>query len=483
MIDTNLTASPTFIDAVRARLAEACASGALRQFSCNASQRREYSSTFINGIRHSKAPLQNNLVSELDLQLVLADGKVAALVFHGQDLARFERRFAQARALGADVSHAQKLVRQEGYPELALVSPELLGVFERDEAVTTLARIAGALDARASAVRHALLMNYEVSASLAITQRRYFDSVSNDALEISASCGLMCSFSLTDTSEYFADAMGVLPSDEDCANVVAEAAKNLVSTAVRKFEPRPGAAVLLSPKAVGSLFSSLVFPNLEARSILDGTGAYGAARLGKMVLEGVTIEDDPHLAHSPFSSAFDAEGTPTRPVTIMKDGSLSHPLFTSALLSELEEAHPEFRGRFALTGHAESSDAAGMTNHRIRIAPGVARSERPDGLDCETWQAMLGLAPQVVLVSNLTGMSVDPLTGQFALDAEGAKVHEGGALVYSTSVTLRGNLFEALRGADKRTGPSERVYSTWAPWLLTRDLTCVSKELATETEA
>ncbi|MEN9529723.1 MAG: hypothetical protein RI932_1596, partial [Pseudomonadota bacterium] len=83
-----------------------------------------------------------------------------------------------------------------------------------------------------------------------------------------------------------------------------------------------------------------------------------------------------------------------------------------------------------------------------------------------------------IQIQNLTGMSVDPLTGQFALDADGAKVIVNGRVEYSTSLTLRGNFFEALKHPSTKVGPLERHFNSWIPSLYTEALSCVSKELA-----
>jgi PmbA protein len=186
------------------------------------------------------------------------------------------------------------------------------------------------------------------------------------------------------------------------------------------------------------------------------------------VLPNVTVHDDPHVPYSPFSSLFDVEGCPTKKVTILRDGVLEHPLFTSSLLKEFEDAHPEFVGRFDLTGHAESSDSTAPTNTYIEIKGNAALSI----------EELLGKYPHIAYINSLTGMSLDPLTGQFALDAEGVKIYENGEVRYSTSLTLRGNFFEALRADGNWCGPKERYYYTWAPSLLTRGLDCVPKEMA-----
>ena len=462
-----------FVDFVKAFLRAQKSSGLLALYLCNISVRTEDTSSFINGKRHSKAPGQNNFICEVDLQCQLSSKKAVAFVFQGANANEFVEAFESAQKWAVEIPHAPRVVKQKSYPQLKLMSPQLLDVFGRHEAAATLAKVAAWLDEEAATITHPLLVNREVTASLSLSTRLYLDSSGNEATEQSASCSLMCSFSLVDSSEYFADAVGVLPTQNDCRNVVHEAAKNLQNTAVKKFEPQPECAVLLSPKAVVTLVSALILPNLEVRSILDATGAFDVQSLGKKVLANLTVSDNPHLEFSPFSAAFDMEGTPSKPVTLMSNGVLKHPLFTSALLAELQQEHSALAAQFELTGHADSADSASLTNTFLEFTGTPAASVA---------EMLLG-AGQVVFINGLTGMSVDPLTGQFALDAEGAKVYEGGKLVCSTSVTLRGNFFEALAAPDNRVGQSQRCYNMWAPELFTRHLACVAKEMANEADS
>jgi predicted Zn-dependent protease len=207
----------------------------------------------------------------------------------------------------------------------------------------------------------------------------------------------------------------------------------------------------------------LILPNLETRALLDKTGAWEFDNVDTSVLPGLTIEDNPHLEQSPFSAVFDFEGTPTKPIKIMKSGVLVHPLMTSSLLVEVESLYPQWKGRFQLTGHADSANSTSFTNLFFRV-------EKPPLPDLSKLS--------YIQIQNLTGMSVDPLTGQFALDADGAKVIENGKLMYPTSLTLRGNFFDALKHPSTRAGSLERHFNTWTPSLFTEALSCVSKELA-----
>jgi predicted Zn-dependent protease len=316
-------------------------------------------------------------------------------------------------------------------------------------------------------------MSREVHATVNHVERFYFDSLGNEGFEPSAFCSLNSVFWLRDTTEDASDVLGALPTEAELDTLVNEASRNIMASDVRKLVPRDdegGTLVLLTPKAFLTLLDDLVLPNLEVRTLLRKTGAHEVQHIGSRILGRLTLRDNPHLAFSPFSSCYDTDGTPTKPVSIVEDGVLLHPLFTGALLAELESEHPSLVGRFGLTGHAIGLDATSHTNLDVGL----------DGLPEVTFAQAVQRAPQVVVVGNLTGMSVDPLSGQFALDADGAKVHEDGKLAYSTSFTLRGNIKEVLVDGHAVLLPRERSFNRWAPGVLTSVLTCVPKELSEE---
>lgn len=463
----------SYIQRVKAFVKNEHESGKLEFFTCNISRKRELSLSLSNGQVLTKAPRQMAAYTETVLQMRTAEKKAVSVSIVGLDFPSFVTNYRLAHSLSVALPHETKLQKHERYPQVELASPELKRLINDFGAVRSVENILMWLDGFASQVRHPNLMNREVGCSVNLTERDYFDSQGNEAVEESASATLSSTFSLSDTNEYFMDVLGVVPTEKDCEKVVAEASKNILKTQTRPLGDSKGIAVVLSPSALVTLLSDLVFPNLEMRSILDGTGAWGLEEMKKKVLHGLTLRDDPHLKHSPFSSTFDVEGTPSRPVTLMKEGTLEHPLFTSLLLAELRNKNSTLAECFQLTGHAESPTSAGVTNLFVEFAfPKCSHNEE-----------LLTAAKTVVVVNWLTGMSVDNLTGQFALDSEGAKVYENGELLFSTSLTLRGNFFEALTHPENKTGPVERYFNIHTPCLFTKGLSCVSKEMASSDES
>ena len=452
-----------FIESARQLLTARLQKGDVGGFTCTTFLREIHTASLFNGELHSKAPVQLNTPFEIQVSLILPEDKSVGFSLGAVSLPLFSKMLDFALSRAVTLEHQIKLRRQESYPEFKLASDQLLELFHAGADSEVLLRILQKLEKLAAQINHPRLMNRETNVSFSSCDKVYFDSTGNLAQEFSASCSAGCSFSLEDTTESHSDVFGILPDEDDLRAIVEEASKNLIVSKVQPLDSATQLPVLLTHKAVIDLLDQLVMPNLDTRTLIDKTGAWELDHIGQVVLERLSIEDNPHLEGSPFSAFFDFEGTPTRPVKILDTGRLLHPLMTSAMLEEIEDMRPEWKGKFALTGHAESSNSASFTNVIYKI-------------DCPAIDTVKERS--YIQIQNLTGMSLDPLTGQFALDAEGAKVIVDGVLQYSTSLTLRGNFFHAIAHESTRTGASARHYNQWAPSLYTRALNCVSKELA-----
>lgn len=451
-----------FFNRVREFLVEQQSQNILQKFILNCTRAVDASSALINGTRYSKAPDQFVDVTETQVYIESAGNNATEFSFYGCLFEEFVREFYDAVNIGVPLEHSPLLKTRGRYPNVQLASPELLALGTK--MLETSVSLAHATDKKAALITHPGLMSREVSGVISHSHRYYADSQANVASEQSSSVNIAVSYALSDTSEFYSDVFGTVPTNFDIQRVVDEASKNLKQYEIRPLAEDVSYSVLLTPKAVCDLFSDLIFPNLEMRTILDKTGRWDILDIGQTVLPNVSISDNPHINNSPFSSTFDNEGVPSKPVEIVKNGILSHPLVTSLLLEELVTINPQLAANLDQTGHADSSTSASFTNVSLNI----------EGQKFDSVEAMLKSTKNVVVISWLTGMSVDAVSGQFALDAEGAKVYENGVLKYSTSLTLRGNFFEAL-SQPRKIGPTERVYNVFAPTLMTDVLKCVSK--------
>jgi PmbA protein len=107
-------------------------------------------------------------------------------------------------------------------------------------------------------------------------------------------------------------------------------AARAVEKALRSRDPKvwqPGSyTVVLEPAAVSDLLQEMAWTSFGALLVQEGR-SFLAGKLGRAVMgENITIRDDPfHPLHR--SAPFDAEGMPTRPVTIIDRGVARGPVY------------------------------------------------------------------------------------------------------------------------------------------------------------
>ena len=215
--------------------------------------------------------------------------------------------------------------------------------------------------------------------------------------------------------------------------------RNAAERAVRRLNPRKAATatvpVVFDPRAAGSLLAHF------ADAVNGQTVARGASflngRLGETVFApGVTVIDDPRRVRGIRSKPFDGEGTATRTLTLVEDGRLCSWLMNAAAARQLE---------LATTGHAKRrpQNPPDIAETNLYMAPG------PHGPD-----ALIADIAAGFYVTELIGMGVNGVTGDYSRGAAGFWI-EDGTLAYPVSeVTIAGNLadmFKALTPASDLT--------------------------------
>jgi PmbA protein len=154
-------------------------------------------------------------------------------------------------------------------------------------------------------------------------------------------------------------------------------------------------------------------------------------RLGEVIASPlVQITDEGRLPGGPASRPFDAEGLPTRSTTIVKDGRLESFLLDTYAGRKL--------GRPS-TGSASRSigDAPGASPTNFRLAPGqTPASDLISGIS------------RGLLVTSLSGMGVNTITGDYSRGASGLWI-EGGEIAYPVEeITIAGNLIDMFQSID-----------------------------------
>jgi PmbA protein len=190
--------------------------------------------------------------------------------------------------------------------------------------------------------------------------------------------------------------------------------------------------VVYNPRVAGSLLGHLAGA-IGGTAVARGT-TFLKDKLGERLFpESVTIVDDPRRRRGLRSRPFDGEGIGTRPIDIVKDGVLS------TWILDLRSAR---QLGLASTGHASrgtSSPPSPSTSNLYLKAGNVSPA------------ALMADIKSGFLVTELIGMSLNSVTGDYSRGAVGFWI-EDGAIAYPVSeVTIAGNvidMFANISAAD-----------------------------------
>jgi PmbA protein len=205
--------------------------------------------------------------------------------------------------------------------------------------------------------------------------------------------------------------------------------------------------VVYDPRVAGSLLRHLLGA-ISGPSVARGT-SFLKDKLGARVFgPGITIIDDPHKPRGLRSRPFDAEGVRNRRRAIVADGVLETWILDLASARQLG---------LETTGHASRGTGGppGPSPSNLWLEPGPV-----------TAAELLGDIESGLYVTELMGMGVSGITGDYSRGAAGFWI-EHGALAYPVSeVTIAGNLkdmFQHMAAANDlkfRTGidsPTVRI--------------------------
>ncbi|AUW57594.1 modulator protein [Sphingobium sp. SCG-1] len=182
------------------------------------------------------------------------------------------------------------------------------------------------------------------------------------------------------------------------------------------FDPRVGSSL------IGHLVGAMVGPAIARRSsfLLD--------HLGEAIFDsGVTIIDDPLMLRGLRSRPFDGEGLPTQRRALIDAGVLTGWLLDSASARQLG---------LDPTGHASrgTGGAPGAGPSNMHMEPGDAT---PGDLMADVKRGLY--------VTDLIGMGVNGVTGDYSRGASGFLIENGGVVGAVAEITIAGNLIEMFR--------------------------------------
>ena len=180
-------------------------------------------------------------------------------------------------------------------------------------------------------------------------------------------------------------------------------------------------------------------------------------KLGQRLFKpGIRIIDDPLRKRGQRSRPFDGEGVKSRAMAIVDDGVLKTWILDSATARELN---------LVTTGHAQrgvsSPPSPGPTN--LHLEPG---QRTPDELIADIADGFY--------VTELIGMGVNPVTGDYSRGASGFWIENGRRSYPVSEVTIAGNLV-AMFGALEPANDLEFRYGTIAPTVRIEGLTVAGR--------
>jgi len=195
--------------------------------------------------------------------------------------------------------------------------------------------------------------------------------------------------------------------------------------AVKRLKPRKVASqkvpVVFDPRIARSLIGHLTGA-ISGPSIARGT-SFLKDKLGQQIFaKGISVREDPHRQRGLRSKPFDAEGIANRRRAIVEDGVLTTWLLDLASARQLG---------LKTTGHAARGTGSppGPAPTNLWLEPGKL-----------TPHELMADIAQGFYVTELMGMGVNGITGDYSRGAAGFWI-ERGALAYPVSeVTIAGNL-------------------------------------------
>ncbi|OYY70334.1 TldD/PmbA family protein [Sphingomonas sp. 28-63-12] len=212
--------------------------------------------------------------------------------------------------------------------------------------------------------------------------------------------------------------------------------------------------VVLDPRVGSSLLGHFVGA-IGGQSITRKT-SFLLESLGTRVFSaGVSVLDDPHRPHGLRSRPFDGEGLPVSPMCLVDDGMLETWLLDSGSARQLG---------LEPTGHAARGVGGG---------PGVSPSNLHMAAGRVPPATLIGGIRRGVYITELIGMGVNGVTGDYSRGAAGFLIEDGELTSPVAEFTIAGNLkdmFLALTPANDL----EFRYGINVPTLMIEGMTVAS---------
>jgi PmbA protein len=213
-------------------------------------------------------------------------------------------------------------------------------------------------------------------------------------------------------------------SDLDSPERIGREAGERAVARLNPIRPKAGTMpVLFDPRVAASLLGH--FAGAVSGSSVARKSSFLQDKLGERVFaSGIAIIDDPLRKRGLRSRPFDGEGLPVRTQEIVSDGILTTWMAESASARQLG---------ISPTGHASRGvgSAPGVTPSNLYIAAGKRSREQ-----------LLAAFPEALLVTELIGHGVNPVTGDYSRGAAGFLVRNGEIGPAVEEITIAANLVD-----------------------------------------
>ncbi|WP_242139437.1 metallopeptidase TldD-related protein [Sphingomonas sp. TREG-RG-20F-R18-01] len=210
------------------------------------------------------------------------------------------------------------------------------------------------------------------------------------------------------------------------------------------YDPRVGSSLL--GHLMGAISGSAI--TRKTSFLLDALGT-------QVFSAGVTVLDDPHRPHGLRSRPFDGEGLPVSPSAIIEHGMLEAWLLDSASARQLG---------LEPTGHASRG---------VGGSPGVSPSNVHMVAGKVPVSTLIADIANGVFVTELIGMGVNGVTGDYSRGAAGFRIVDGQIAGPVAEFTIAGNLRDMYRNLTPANDLEFR-YGTNVPTLRVEGMTVAS---------
>jgi PmbA protein len=212
--------------------------------------------------------------------------------------------------------------------------------------------------------------------------------------------------------------------DLDDPAVIGNSAGERAVARLNPVRPKTGKMpVVYDPRVAGGLLGHLAGA-INGASIARGTSFLKNKLHQQVFAPGVDIYDDPRRVRGLRSRVFDGEGTPTQSLALVRDGVLTTWLLDSRSARQLG---------MTSTGHAArgTSGPPSPSTSNLYLAAGPV-----------TAQELMSDIIEGIYVTELIGMGVNGVTGDYSRGAAGFMIRDGAIAEPVAELTIAGNLVD-----------------------------------------